>query len=410
MSVAAVHVLGRLLQTLAIAAFILFLFLLSFYESQSLDIKKGQLSSGNLFKSSGGCGHGILNISCHSIPVPAQIGGRPRNEGSVQYSRVLVVPCMKEDEVVWIKQELPEIAEAVYVVNDSSAFMHPPKNKGHEVMVYLTYIIENYASLPNVSIFMHAHRWAHHNDGLLDNDAVEMISRLSDNHVIRRGYVNLRCEWDPGCPEWLHPTHSQASLEKQEEEVLSRCWRELFPSDPVPPFLSQPCCAQFALSKERILSIPMSRYIFYRDWILTTPLSDYISGRIWEYVWQYMFSGEYANCPLEHVCYCDGFGICFGGQIQYQAFVELKMEIEKLEMKLNDLNNRGANKEKKLISHWYGTRITSFSHLQPAYLSDQVQAMKRELQSRKMDAFERGEHPWNRAEECGRPWKQGDGF
>lgn len=412
MSVAAVHVLGRLLQTLAIATFILFL--LSIYESQSLDINEGQLSSGKLLKSSsssGGCGgHGLLNISCHSIPVSAQIGG-PRNEGSVSvYSRVLVVPCMKEDEVVWIKQELPEIAKAVYVVNDSTAFMHPPKNKGHEVMVYLTYIIDNYASLPNVSIFMHAHRWTHHNDGLLDHDAVEMISRLSDNHVIRRGYVNLRCEWDPGCPEWLHPVHSQASLAKQEEEVLSRCWGELFPSDPVPPFLSQPCCAQFALSKERILSIPMSRYLFYRDWILTTPLSDYISGRIWEYLWQYMFSGEYANCPLEHVCYCDGFGICFGGEIQYQAFVELKMEMENLEMKLHDWNRGANNREKQSISHWHGTRITSFSDLQPAYLSDQVQAMKKELQSRKMDALERGRQAQNRAEECGRPWKQGDGF
>lgn len=403
-SVAAMHVLGRLLQTLAIAALILFL--LSFYKHHSLEINEHQISSGSLPKNSG-CGHGLLNTSCYPIPAPAQNDG-PWNEGS-EYSRVLVVPCMKEDEVVWIKQELPEIAKAVYVVNDSTAFIHPPKNKGHEVMVYLTYIIDNYASLPNVSIFMHAHRWAHHNDGLLDNDAVQMISRLSDNHVIRRGYVNLRCEWDPGCPEWLHPVNFQASLGKQEEAVLSSCWRELFPSDPVPPFLSQPCCAQFAVSKERILSIPMSRYMFYRDWMLTTPLSDYISGRIWEYLWQYMFSGEYANCPLEHVCYCDGFGICFGGEIQYQGFIELKMEMEKMEMKLDDLDT-GANREKQLIRDWHGTRITSFSDLQPTYLSDQVQAMKKELKSRKIDALERGEYAQNRAEECGRPWKQGDGF
>lgn len=123
-----------------------------------------------------------------------------------------------------------------------------------------------------------------------------------------------------------------------------------------------------------------------------------------------MFSGEYANCPLEHVCYCDGFGICFGGEIQYQAFVELKMEMENLEMKLHDWNRGANNREKQSISHWHGTRITSFSDLQPAYLSDQVQAMKKELQSQKMDALERGRQAQNRAEECGRPWKQGDGF
>lgn len=397
MSIAAILALGRLIQTLAIAALILFPILL--YKRHSLEIGQRHISLERLPRSSE-CGH-TVNASWHSILNPIKIGSRS-NEDSV-YSRVVVIPCMKEDEVVWIKQELPEIPKAVYVVNDSTAFMHPPKNKGHEVMVYLTYIIDNYASLPDVSVFMHAHRWAHHNGGLLGNDAVEMISRLSDSHVIRRGYVNLRCEWDPGCPDWLHPIHSQASLGKQEEAVLSRCWRELFPSDPAPPFLSQPCCAQFALSRERILSIPMSRYIFYRDWILTTPLSDYISGRIWEYLWQYMFRGEYVNCPQEHVCYCDGFGICFGGEAQYQHFIELRMEMEKMERELDDLN-RQAKREKQLI---HGTRSTSFSKLQKAYLSDQVQAVKKELLSRKMDALERGEYAKNRAEECGRPWKQG---
>lgn len=403
MSLAAVHLLGRLLQTLSITALILFFLLL--YKRHGLEITERQISSESLHKNSDS-GH-ALNTSCQSIPAPVQ-NGSPRNEGNL-YSRVVVVPCMKEDDVVWIEEELPEIAKAVYVVNDSTAFMHPPKNKGHEVMVYLTYIIDNYASLPNVSIFMHAHRWTHHNGRLLDNDAVEMISRLSDSHVIRHGYVNLRCEWDPGCPEWLYPIHSLASLAKQEEAVLSRCWRELFPSNPAPPFLSQPCCAQFALSEERILSIPLSRYMFYRDWILTTPLSDYISGRIWEYLWQYIFGGEYANCPLEHVCYCDGFGICFGGESQYQDFVELRVEMEKMETKLDDLN-RGANREKQLTRNMHGTRFTSFSDIQSAHLSDQVQAMKRELQSRKIDALERGEKAKNRAEECGRAWKRGDGF
>lgn len=403
MFLAAVQVSGRLLQTLSIAALILFLLL--FYKRHGLEITERQISSESLHRNSDN-GH-ALNTSCQSIPTPVQ-NGRPRNEGTI-YSRVVVVPCMKEDDAVWIKEELPEISKAVYVVNDSTAFMHPPKNKGHEVMVYLTYIIDKYASLPNVSIFMHAHRWTHHNGRLLDNDAVQMISRLSDSHVIRHGYVNLRCEWDPGCPEWLYPTHSIASLAKQEEAVLSRCWRELFPSNPTPPFLSQPCCAQFALSEERILSIPLSRYIFYRDWMLTTPLSDYMSGRVWEYLWQYIFSGEYANCPLEHVCYCDGFGICFGGETQYQDFVELRMEMEKMEMELDDLN-RGTNRDKQLTRNVHGTRTTSFSDIRSAELSDQVQAMKRELQSRKTDALERGEYAKNRAEDCGRPWKRGDGF
>ena len=82
----------------------------------------------------------------------------------------------------------------------------------------------------------------------------------------------------------------------------------------MPKVLAQPCCAQFAISKGRILSIPLKRFIAYRDWLLRTPLSDYISGRVWEYIWQFVFTGNHTVCPMMHICYCDGYGFCFGGE------------------------------------------------------------------------------------------------
>lgn len=327
--------------------------------------------------------------------------GVPKSNGV--YSRVVVLPCMKEDEVAWIREEMPNIELAVYVANDSTAPLHPPKNKGHEVMVYLTYIIENYADLPDIAIFMHAHRWTHHNNDLLDHDAVQMISMLSNSHVTREGYFNMRCQWDPGCPEWLRPTNLQASLGKQEEAVLSKCWRELFPFDPLPDFLAQACCSQFALSKERILSIPLSQFMFYRNWILTTPLSDYISGRIWEYSWQYIFTGRPVICPAEHNCYCDGFGICFGGEAPYKAFLQLRKQTETLEMELDILKTQEKSGKKAVQQ---GTMNISASTPTPtpspiwySHLDDQIQAMKNELRSRRMDALERGIDARKQAEE-----------
>jgi hypothetical protein len=58
-----------------------------------------------------------------------------------------------------------------------------------EVMVYLSYIIENYNKLADVNIFMHAHRHAWHNNELLDHDSVQVIGRLSAERVQREGYV-----------------------------------------------------------------------------------------------------------------------------------------------------------------------------------------------------------------------------
>ncbi|MCJ1466068.1 hypothetical protein MMC07_004687 [Pseudocyphellaria aurata] len=362
----------------------------------------------NLSAGSRDPGQKLNNASALSEPFIFQ-SGVPKPNGSA-YSRVVVLPCMHADEVAWIKEEMPNVELAVYVVNNSTAPLHPPKNKGHEVMVYLTYIIDNYAHLPDIAIFMHAHRWTQHNSDLLDYDAVQMISKLSDDHVVREGYFNMRCKWDPGCPEWLNPSNLQATLEKQEEVVLSRCWKELFPLDPLPGFLAQACCAQFALSKERILSIPLSRFMFYRNWILMTPLSDYMSGRIWEYSWQYIFTGRHANCPAEHKCHCDGFGICFGGEAQYKAFLELRNQTGALgaELEVLKADEKSGNK-------FVGEGSMSESASVPfpirySQLDGRIQALKKELVSLKMDALERGQDARQRAEECGRSWEQEDGF
>ena len=289
---------------------------------------------------------------------------------------------MKKEDISWLSRELPDLNIAAYTVNDPSDSTHPPKNKGHEVMIYLTYIIDHYYSnkspslphdipsssysnsvsssslLPDVTIFMHAHRWTHHNNALLGFDAVQMLSRLNPQYVLDKGYVNMRCHWSPGCPEHLElrlqaspspddretdedeidrETYTDPPAELQELVALPPAWHELFPSfsrpssapastlsSPLetsttniapprtpPKYLSQPCCAQFAISRNQILSIPLSQYIYYRDWLLRTPLSDYFSGRIWEYLWQYVFLGRGEVCEREDICYCGAFGVCF---------------------------------------------------------------------------------------------------
>ena len=323
-----------------------------------------------------------------------------------KYSRVMVIPRLQSDNISWISEELPDVDTAVYIANNPVAVLHPPKNKGHEVMTYLTYIINHYDALPDILIFMHSHRWTHHNNALLGYDASEMVRRLKSDYVIRKGYVNLRCHWSPGCPEWLHPGNLQESLEKQEEVVLSRCWSELFPSDPLPTALGQACCAQFALSKERVLSIPLSRFIFYRDWIARTTLSDYVSGRIWEYSWQFLFTGQSIHCPAEHICYCGGFGLCFGGVSEFEEFEELRRKKQALEVEAHELRERRAldpttNPE---------SQRSNVSTVRYAYLNSKIEKLSNELEMRKRNALERGLSDRIRAEECGLKWKEMGGM
>ncbi|MCJ1316524.1 hypothetical protein MMC15_001845 [Xylographa vitiligo] len=329
-----------------------------------------------------------------------ETGTRKFSKGT--YTRVLVVPHTSKDSVTWMDDRLLGVSGALYVVDDPTAPLHPPRNKGHEVMVYLTYIIDHYESLPDILIFMHAHRQAWHNSDLLGFDAVEMIRRLNSKRVIRHGYMNLRCAWDPGCPEWLHPHETGDLLTKQEQGLLAESWSELFPLDPLPAVLGQACCAQFAVSRETVLSIPHQRFVFYRDWLLRTPLTDYFSGRIWEFIWQYVFTGSPTYCPAEHACYCDGFGVCFGGKIQYGEFLALRQSKNNYTKELETLRKQ----EQSALEAGEGAGTNGTVALGPSTVAEQavlkgrIEMLERELSHRTLDALARGTDLRNREAEA----------
>ncbi|CZR66181.1 uncharacterized protein PAC_16082 [Phialocephala subalpina] len=331
--------------------------------------------------------------------------GTPQPVG-YSYTKTLVVPKTRDEDTAWIDENFggsDTINSAVYTVDDLDSELHPPKNKGHEVMVYLSYIIDHYNNLSDVNIFMHSHRYAWHNNELLDLDAVQMVSRLSAERVQREGYMNMRCSWDPGCPSWMHPGTVEEDINKQEETMLAKSWSELFPLDPIPYTLAQPCCAQFAISRDRIRSLPLARYVYYRDWLLRTSLSDYISGRIWEYVWQFVFTGQNIVCPMEHVCLCDGFGVCFGGEEEFNHYAQKNQERIKLQEELDQWN-----KDNEV---W-----TENEDLEPPEIGKdlefkgRIDALQAWCDAKKQKAKEHGDVAMHRAKEAGRPWKDGDGF
>ena len=342
--------------------------------------------------------------------------GFPKAPGA-NYTKTLVVPRTSEESVDWMDEHLPDdVQRAVYVVDDPKAPLHPPKNKGHEVMVYLTYIIDHYDELPDIAIFMHAHQVAWHNADLFNMDASEMIRRLSPERVTREGYMNMRCQWSPGCPDWMHPGETTEDPYKTEEVLIAKAWAELFPLDKVPDVLATPCCAQFAVSRQRMQAIPKATYVYYRDWLLHTPLKDFVSGRVWEYMWQYVFTGEAYFCPIEHVCYCDGFGICFGDEDKYNRWWDVRNERDGVNGEWLDWEEKGKKWKELLEDGHSEEEILKMDDMEkPKPGMDQVYGGKVKVLQTEMDklldeAKERGKDPRLRAEEAGREWREGDGF
>jgi hypothetical protein len=408
----------RAVPLLGLAFFVIFLYIVTSLSRQWRRTPEA-VGMGKLVPSPSPIPSGLLNISLVEsrpsrtpyAPRPQYVPGVPKPDGA-EYTKMLVVPKTQNEDTNWIAAELPDWQSAIYVVDDPSSPLHPPKNKGHEVMVYLSFIIEHYDKLPDIVAFMHSHQFAWHNEEIFGGDAAEMLRRLNVGRVVREGYMNLRCIWEPGCPDWMHPSNPEDNEQKQEETMLARSWGEIFPDDPIPQVLAQPCCAQFAVSRERILAIPKARFVFYRDWILRTELSDYISGRIWEYLWHVIFTGEHIVCPEVHVCFCDGYGLCFGGKEEYEAYRRLGHEKEELEDELKRWKSRAQTVE---IARMRGT-LGETSHLnipepgKDQSLQEKIYEKEQKINEVLYNAAERGMDPKARALEAGRKWTEGDGY
>lgn len=278
-------------------------------------------------------------------------------------------------------------------------------------MVYLTYIIDHYDELPEIVVFMHSHRYSWHNNDILNYDAYEIVIRLSSDRVVREGFMNLRCHWNPGCPDWIHPGRLEENGEKREEREIAKVWSELFPLQPIPEVLAQPCCSQFALSRERIRAIPKSKFVFYRDWLLRTELDTYLSGRVWEYMWQYVFEGQHTFCPDQHVCYCDGYGVCFETEDAFDHWFQMKWKQRDLQKELDDWRSKA-----KKIEEADAGGLDEAEQLEvpeagkDVILQQQINELQRFLDQDRDDAIRRGNDPQNRARVAGREWHEGDWY
>ncbi|KAL5405761.1 hypothetical protein PMIN06_008758 [Paraphaeosphaeria minitans] len=325
--------------------------------------------------------------------------GEPKPMGT-NYTWSIVMPKTKKEDLKWLQGEIPEAKLMVYEVDNPNAEHKVPKNKGREAMVYLTYMIDHYDDLPDTTVFMHAHRHAWHNNNLLMQDALGMLKRLNHDRVARMGYMNVRCHHDPGCPDWIHMDRPGGDFDffRKPEEIHWRksVWEEIHPGAPIPSSLSGVCCAQFALSKERIRQVPIERLLHYRKWLLQTGMEDQYSGRVFEYIWHYIFTGHEVYCPAQNTCYCDGYGICFGGRQKYEQYENKQKERDRLFTEFDAIVKKSdkakeEGKKESVLSDDETKELETLTRMIPE--------IDRWLEGKRKEASERGEDEANRKEE-----------
>jgi hypothetical protein len=127
-----------------------------------------------------------------------------------------------------------------------------------------SHIIDNYYdTLAAATIFVHASRFAWHNDDP-DHDALATLRNLKLDYIQSSGYVNLRCVWVLGCPVEIPPhidaasdlSHVSAANGRKltTKEMFKQAFEELMPGVQVPHKVGVSCCSQFAVSRKAVRS------------------------------------------------------------------------------------------------------------------------------------------------------------
>lgn len=172
---------------------------------------------------------------------------------------------------------------------------HLPVPKGNEAMPYLTYIIDNYHSLPPLIFFRHSHPTSWHQS----LPSLSEVALLRTAYVRAAGFASPRCL--PGCENVIPVAEYAVDFALFDRVGRDVQLASLFggfvnrtAGEKVPGRIAAPCCAQFAVGRERILRREREWWVRLREWLVETPLGDLESGRLLEYTWHF-WMGEAAE-------------------------------------------------------------------------------------------------------------------
>lgn len=270
---------------------------------------------------------------------------------------VLIVARILKDDPKWLDTLKDLYHVCLYTadapLDKTSSNLQLPANRGHESMAYLTFLIDNYSRIPAEGlIFIHGSRFAWHNDHPV-YDNLPLLQALNVSVALSpMGYYNLRCDWSAGTcdpkealPQGSVETNARAVLEPgnlraKADRALPGALASLFGGGKEKVLLGRTdavraqCCAQFAVSRERVWQHSRDEYVALRQWLLdgsgesglrnenAAPRNDLVAGRILSYVWHILFIGlgesdgvnlERLNamaCPRADECYCRLYGRC----------------------------------------------------------------------------------------------------
>jgi len=192
-------------------------------------------------------------------------------EDITELPELLVVSSHYNEDLNWLEN----VNKPVIICSKKleSPNCNVEKNVGNECTAYLKFIIDNYYNLPNYVAFIHGHEFAWHqpkklldliynNAKYTEYDFISLNLFFIDDRNLGNGmFKNIYDMWDEHFKPYLN--------------------RE------APIRVLHDCCAQFIVSKSRILAVPIEGYIHWYELFLEDKI--WRLGYSFEYIWHVIF-------------------------------------------------------------------------------------------------------------------------
>lgn len=228
-------------------------------------------------------------------------------------NRLIVKVKLDHEDTSWIQKLEPIWQNNIISIKPMFAHLHPDAHrpdKGRVANVYLTWIVENYNTLPETLVFLPpSDAW--------EPKPLDFRHALSILHVPfiqDSGFANLRCAHEKSeatCNDKplkiLEPAHPIHELRNE----TSKIWTSLFGNTTkVPQQFGTVLGAEIAVSRTQVRKRSVEEYLKYWTWLNKATMDDDTAGLFMEYMWPRVFGKEAVYCPEPAQCECDLYGRC----------------------------------------------------------------------------------------------------
>lgn len=199
---------------------------------------------------------------------------------------LVVVSSHYNEDIEWL-QTNTTLPVVVCSKKQPSPLCELSKNYGREATSYLKFIIDNYDNLPMHTAFIHGHQHAWHQK-MTTSEGGDDLLYLAKNCAKYKefGFISLN-----NCQVELSDEHKEIFKTIKEKGIWDAIFRKYLNID-MPGFILNDCCAQFIVSKDRILRHPVDAYKHWFDYIMNKDPHDdggWVLGLLFEHVWHIIF-------------------------------------------------------------------------------------------------------------------------